>query len=702
MPRGRRTRNRAKQPGSDSEVMAKAKTADDRGASQSRSEGSAPARGTLQSPAGSDNGSDNTIIYQPEGSNQSIIAGDKSKQTPPVNQNQQMQLNSQPVPGGSRDSSGQHNTQNIPYSAGVHQSTPYPQTPIINIRSRSPSPSRQQSDRHRSPSPGVPPHAGRSDSPILRVSKGPNIKNRKDNKESEIMQELMDFRESCMREMRNMKEAVTHQKLLNVIDNYGATHHPPNISNQATQQANDTTGVPNPNNSQAPCPHNNDFQGVNDLSQGFHGQSVPYADRGQHTPEGQRRYNIAPRNSRPARRAGGPDGDPSSDDSDDDDRRSRRNGSRRDHKRSERKRRHGYESSSEDYDSDEGYTNTSSHNGSRYRNVKLPPFTGKETWKVWYNRFRDVARRRGWSDDERLDELLPRLQGPAGDFVFEQLSKRTRANYRKLVNELHSRFQKVETPKAFAAMFSRRVQKAGETAEEYAAELKRLYDKAHAERDTVTRQEDLLRKFLDGLLDEQASFHVEYVREPQNIDAAVFEVVNFNTFDRKSKRPTRAVRDSEESELSDIAENSNDEDRAARVPWQNGNGKQQHSNKHSYNAYRQRPNRPYGQQQNTSTGNTSSRDEVAKLRDEMIKMNTDMIKRLEQLSHPAPSTNTTNADQNQTSTRSNLCYKCNQPGHYARECQATETQKVNQTNVTVPTDVNSSTAQSQVGNSSTN
>ncbi|KAH3782969.1 hypothetical protein DPMN_160894 [Dreissena polymorpha] len=54
-----------------------------------------------------------------------------------------------------------------------------------------------------------------------------------------------------------------------------------------------------------------------------------------------------------------------------------------------------------------------------------------------------------------------------------------------------------------AVNLSKRDQKVGETAEEYAAELKRLYDKAHTRRDYRTRQEDLVRKFLDGLRDEE-------------------------------------------------------------------------------------------------------------------------------------------------------------------------------------------------------
>ena len=159
--------------------------------------------------------------------------------------------------------------------------------------------------------------------------------------------------------------------------------------------------------------------------------------------------------------------------------------------------------------------------------TKLPIFTGKESWDVWFNRFTEVADRRNWTDEDRLDEILPRLQGAAGEFVFGQLRREVRGDYAHLVSELNSRFRVVVTKKTYGAQFSHRSQKANETVEEYAAELKRLYDKAHANRDEGTRREDLLRRFLDGLFDEKARFQVEYIREPRDIDEAVYQVVDF-------------------------------------------------------------------------------------------------------------------------------------------------------------------------------
>ena len=189
-------------------------------------------------------------------------------------------------------------------------------------------------------------------------------------------------------------------------------------------------------------------------------------------------------------------------------------------------------------DDDTGVVRKTSHHSHK---VNLPPFTGKETWKVWFTRFDEVSKRKGWSSEERLDELLPKLQGEAGNFVFDQLNSRTRNNYKLLCQELKNRFRCVENPKTFGAMFAARKQKSNETIESYAADLKKLYDKAHARRDPQTREEDLLRRFLDGLADGKTSEHVEFVKNPQTIDEAVDEVINFTEVRKNHQRSTRQV-----------------------------------------------------------------------------------------------------------------------------------------------------------------
>ena len=181
--------------------------------------------------------------------------------------------------------------------------------------------------------------------------------------------------------------------------------------------------------------------------------------------------------------------------------------------------------------------------------AKLPPFDGKERWETWLNRFKTCATSRKWSDERKLDEMLPLMHGKAGDYVYGQLDEGTRNNYNLLVEELTLRYRTVEPRRSMGAKFSHRDQKSREGVRDYAAELKMLYDKAYPGRNRIARKEDLLQRFLDGLSDEDASFYVEYVKEPEDIEEAVDEVIHFIQARRNTgclKRSKEAPRDFQE------------------------------------------------------------------------------------------------------------------------------------------------------------
>ena len=201
---------------------------------------------------------------------------------------------------------------------------------------------------------------------------------------------------------------------------------------------------------------------------------------------------------------------------------------------------------------------------------KLPAFTGRESWKVWFNRFNGVAENVNWRS------YCPVYKEPQASSCMASCPQKIWRNYKELVSELENRFRVVETEKTYRAKFSHRNQKAGETVESYAAELKRLYDKAYPRRDRDTRREDLLRKFLDGLYDDQTSLQVEYIKEPKDIDEAVFEVVNYLETkkcnkvvdDRRTKRHGRVARNEHHQESSggSSEDEADQESRVARTP----------------------------------------------------------------------------------------------------------------------------------------
>lgn len=143
--------------------------------------------------------------------------------------------------------------------------------------------------------------------------------------------------------------------------------------------------------------------------------------------------------------------------------------------------------------------------------IKLPAFRGEvdESWKEYINRFEVDANYNGWGDRDKLGQLLHRQQRTAGEFAFEELNPEILSGYRKRRSELGHRFGVYESPKKFQTKFKRRDQRNGESAQTYRAALQSLYRKAYPNRDNLTRQENLVSRFLLGLRNEKARIHLE-------------------------------------------------------------------------------------------------------------------------------------------------------------------------------------------------
>ncbi|MES9880685.1 MAG: C2HC-type zinc finger protein, partial [Sedimenticola sp.] len=302
-------------------------------------------------------------------------------------------------------------------------------------------------------------------------------------------------------------------------------------------------------------------------------------------------------------------------------------------------------------------------------NLKLPAFTGKEDWKVWICRFVAIAERRNWSDEDKLDELLPRLQGGAGEFVFTQLPRRSLRSYDELVMELGYRYRVIENAKSYAAMFASRNQKQCETVEEYAAELKRLHYKAYPNRDKLQRRDDLVERFMRGIADEEVRFLVNFMKKPADIDEAVFCVVECKSErsssrhqepygERKVRKFLRRTQPSETENESEDEADKEIEDRILRLD-KRVRQTQAKQTKGSDNEEQNIVTKsdPAGKSDKTSSENLAN--------DRIIQCLQQLTDRIKQLEHQVG----TGSDYTRNNaSRSSTCFKCGKDGHYAKWC----------------------------------
>ena len=309
-----------------------------------------------------------------------------------------------------------------------------------------------------------------------------------------------------------------------------------------------------------------------------------------------------------------------------------------------------------------------SNTNNKVASVRIPAFTGDERWDIWKKMFDRTAVTNGWSEIEKLAQLLPRIQGSAGDFVHGQLSNDVAYDYDRLVRALESRYRFIETPKMFGAQFSNRKQKQNETVFEYAADLKRLYDKAHSNRDTQTRIEDLLRRFLDGLNDDEARFAVEFNKDLNTIDEAVNQVINFQ----------EAKRCAENLEKSKNGKNRN---KIARVAWADLDD----SSDENEDENQSKPKKPrVRRHQNKDSGKGEQRGITPNSAPQQSNDHDLLLEVTAKLAQIEKSLNSNNRAEiippanlpriqrsGNIPQRDITCFKCHKKGHFARECKNT-------------------------------
>lgn len=148
-------------------------------------------------------------------------------------------------------------------------------------------------------------------------------------------------------------------------------------------------------------------------------------------------------------------------------------------------------------------------------------------------------------------------------------------------------------------------------------------------------------------------FYAEYVRDPLSIDVVVYEVVNFQNYDRKSKKPIRDINISDDDENVTAAmsdDSASNDERAARVPWR-GQG---------HYPSRNDSDRPHGQVSRNLYKYKGPAQNAYDHKSDTVKQLKAILLHLEKLGQVG--------DREATNKTSGACYRCHQMGYLSCEC----------------------------------
>ena len=163
------------------------------------------------------------------------------------------------------------------------------------------------------------------------------------------------------------------------------------------------------------------------------------------------------------------------------------------------------------------------------RPLVLPEsFNGETDYCDWIDHFENVAAVNAWDDNAKLQWLKVRLTGRA-QTALKRLPDATRRSYNETLAALKKRFEPESKRELYAAEFQTRRKGKTESWADFAEDLRRLADRAHADLEEAAREKLSLTRYLDQIADPQVSFGVKQSR-PRNLDEAVAATLELESF----------------------------------------------------------------------------------------------------------------------------------------------------------------------------
>ena len=153
-------------------------------------------------------------------------------------------------------------------------------------------------------------------------------------------------------------------------------------------------------------------------------------------------------------------------------------------------------------------------------NLKAPTYDGQTTWTMYHRQFEAAAAANGWTDQEKAAALVIALRGPALELL-QTIPAAQQQEYQTLVAALDRRYGDQHRRQLYQAQIKTRLQRSGESLQEFEADLRRLVHLAYPEAPEGFREELAAQCFISGLRDNELQRALQISRFSTSSEALV-------------------------------------------------------------------------------------------------------------------------------------------------------------------------------------
>lgn len=281
---------------------------------------------------------------------------------------------------------------------------------------------------------------------------------------------------------------------------------------------------------------------------------------------------------------------------------------------------------------------------------KMSTFDGKNDWKPFFTQFNHISSRYKWSEEQKLDKLIECLRDKALKY-FSSRPISDQKSFKKLSAKLDERFGKKDLPHIIRRQLQDVKQGSEETVEEFADKVLEMTTDGYPDTPEDCRQTVAIDAFLRGCYNKQAAL-IAMDKNPLTLDMATqymkTAVTNQKLILGVRKSETRRVKfESSESESEDDDENIS----KVRAVYNTKQASNQFTDQTRLSKLESRVKRI--EEDNREMKN-NIHDILQILRTNRSRSNSRENTRM----FRSPS----------SSPRKQACFKCDQEGHFAREC----------------------------------